>query len=98
MAEHVAAKGEARGRHCLKQSTPDAVSNARRRIRPEQFFCGQCGASLVLKEYISGQVAKEIANSVRDRDVIEIDSAVKVFERAFRWAKLTFGFSRERSA
>ena len=52
----------------------------------------------MLKEYISGQVAKEIANSVRDRDVIEIDSAVKVFERAFRWAKLTFGFSRERSA
>jgi hypothetical protein len=58
---------------------------------PEQSSCGNCGAALVLKDYITAQVSKELATTIRDRDVLETDSAVKVFERAFRWAKLTFG-------
>ena len=55
---------------------------------PEQTFCGHCGAALVLKEYISAEVSKELANAVRDRDVIETESSIRVFEKAFGWATL----------
>ena len=58
---------------------------------PEQSFCGSCGAALVLKEYISGQVSKELASAVRDRDTLETESAIKVFEKALGWVKLFGG-------
>jgi len=55
---------------------------------PDQSFCGNCGATLVLKEYISGQVTRELASAIRDRDILETESAIKVFERAWGWSKL----------
>jgi hypothetical protein len=54
----------------------------------EQSYCGHCGAALALKEYISGEVNKELASAVRDRGSIETESAIRVFEKAFGWATL----------
>jgi hypothetical protein len=54
----------------------------------DQLFCGQCGSALTLKDYISGQISKEIADAIRDRDVLETESAIRVFERAWGWATL----------
>jgi hypothetical protein len=55
---------------------------------PAQSFCGQCGAALLLKDYISDQVGKSLSNAVRDRDILETESAIRVFERAWGWANL----------
>lgn len=55
---------------------------------PEQSFCGRCGAGLLLKDFVSQQVAKELAMAVRDRDMLETESAIRVFERAWGWARL----------
>jgi hypothetical protein len=55
---------------------------------PEQSFCGSCGSALVLKDYIAGQVTKELETAVRDRDVLETESAIRVFEQAWKWTKL----------
>jgi hypothetical protein len=56
---------------------------------PEQTFCGHCGASLVLKDYITAQVSKAVAESPRDRESLIKADAVEVFEKAWGWAKLT---------
>ncbi len=58
---------------------------------PNQSFCGQCGAPLSLGEYISARVSRELAVSIRDRSVIETESAINVFERALKWMRLAFG-------
>ena len=42
----------------------------------------------MLKDYISEQVSKELASVVRDRDILETESAIRVFERAWGWAKI----------
>lgn len=42
----------------------------------------------MLKDYISGEVSKELASAVRDRSSIETESAIRVFEKAFGWATL----------
>ena len=42
----------------------------------------------MLKDFISGQVSKELTNAVRDRDILETESAIRVFERAWGWANL----------
>jgi hypothetical protein len=55
---------------------------------PEHSFCGNCGAALVLKDYIAGQVSRELVSAVRDRDILEKESAIRVFERAWGWAEL----------
>jgi hypothetical protein len=67
------------GRRCFQCETENPL---------EQPFCGNCGAALVLSEYISGQVSKELANAIRDRDILETESAIRVFERAWGWANL----------
>jgi hypothetical protein len=56
---------------------------------PEQSFCGQCGAALLLRDYIAAQVTKAVAESPRDREVLIKAEAVEVFEKAWGWAKLT---------
>jgi hypothetical protein len=56
---------------------------------PEQSFCGHCGATLVLKDYIAAQVGKAVAEMPRDREALIKADAVEVFEKAWGWAKLT---------
>ena len=58
---------------------------------PDQSFCGQCGAALKLGDYISTRVRRELEDLVRDRNVVETESAINVFERAWKWMKLAFG-------
>lgn len=57
----------------------------------DQPFCGQCGSPLVLKDFIARQVTDNVRNEVRDRDILETESSIKVFERAWGWVKLLGG-------
>jgi len=45
-----------------------------------------------LNEYIAAKVKATVSESVRDRDILEIDSSVKVFTRAWSWFKIMFSF------
>jgi hypothetical protein len=60
---------------------------------PDQRFCGSCGSPLVLGEYIAVRVKDQLTNAIRDRDVLEMDSSIKVFEKALSWMKLIFGIA-----
>ncbi len=55
-----------------------------------QMFCGACGSPLVLNEFITSRVNERLADAVRDRDVLEMDSSAKVFEKALGWLKTLF--------
>jgi hypothetical protein len=46
---------------------------------------------LVLREFIAAQVSRGIASSIQNRDVLETESSIKVFERAYGWIKLILG-------
>ena len=59
----------------------------------EQAFCGACGSPLTLNAYISKKVKDQIADTIRDRDVLEMDSSIKVFKKAWDWIKLIFGIA-----
>jgi hypothetical protein len=58
-----------------------------------QSFCGACGSPLSLQNYISKQVSENLAAAIRDRDVLETESAIKVFERAWGWVKIVGGIA-----
>jgi hypothetical protein len=53
-----------------------------------QSFCGACGSPLSLQGYISKQVSENVAATIRDRDVLETESSIRVFERAWGWVKI----------
>jgi hypothetical protein len=53
-----------------------------------QSFCGACGSPLSLQDYIAKQVSENLASAIRDRDVLETESSIKVFERAWGWVKI----------
>jgi hypothetical protein len=55
---------------------------------PEQAFCGACGSPLHLNDFISTRVKEQVADVIRDRDVLETESSIKVFERALGWLKI----------
>jgi hypothetical protein len=59
----------------------------------EQAFCGACGSPLALDEFISKRVSEHLANAIRDRDVIETESSIRVFERAWGWVKIVGGIA-----
>ena len=60
---------------------------------PEQAFCGSCGSPLTLSDYISAKVKDQLTSSIRDRDVLEMDSSIKVFKQAWSWIRLIFGIA-----
>lgn len=55
---------------------------------PDQAFCGACGSPLAFNDYISKKVKDQLADTIRDRDVLEMDSSIKVFKQAWDWIKL----------
>jgi hypothetical protein len=59
----------------------------------DQAFCGTCGSPLTLSEYISKKVKDQLADAVRDRDLLETDSSIKVFNQAWSWIRLIFGIA-----
>jgi hypothetical protein len=60
---------------------------------PDQAFCGACGSPLPLNDYISKKVKDQLTDTIRDRDVLEMDSSIKVFKQAWEWIKLIFGIA-----
>lgn len=63
------------------------------RENPDQAFCGACGSPLALNDYISTVVKDQLANSIRDRNVLETESSINVFNKALSWMKLMFGIA-----
>ena len=59
----------------------------------DQAFCGACGSPLSLNDYLSKKVRDQLADTIRDRDVLEMDSSIKVFKQAWDWIKLIFGIA-----
>ncbi len=55
---------------------------------PDQAFCGVCGSPLALNDYISKKVKDQLTETIRDRDVLEMDSSIKVFKQAWEWIRL----------
>jgi predicted amidophosphoribosyltransferase len=51
----------------------------------DQAFCGGCGAALGLNDYICEKVEEQLRDAIRDRDILETESSIKVFERAWGW-------------
>jgi hypothetical protein len=41
---------------------------------------------VVLKEFIARQVTESVAGAVRDRDILETESSIRIFERVWGWA------------
>jgi hypothetical protein len=58
-----------------------------------QTFCGGCGSVLALKDFVTGKVDEAVKVAVRDRDVLETESAIRVFERAWGWVKILGGIA-----
>ena len=58
---------------------------------PAQAFCGICGSPLALDEFINVKVDSQLTDAIRDRDVLETESSIKVFEKAYGWMKLLLG-------
>jgi hypothetical protein len=59
----------------------------------DQAFCGGCGSALALSDYISKKVNEQLRDAIRDRDVVETESSIKVFERAWGWVKIVGGIA-----
>jgi len=60
---------------------------------PDQSFCGECGAPLALSSYVARQVDARLAESTRDKELVELESAVRVFDKAYGWAKIVGGIA-----
>jgi hypothetical protein len=48
----------------------------------------QCGSALLLRDYLAASTAKAVSESIRDRDILETESAIRVFDRAWGWVKI----------
>jgi hypothetical protein len=59
----------------------------------DESYCGGCGAPLALNDFIAARVAVEVSTAVRDRNVLETESSIRVFERAMGWVQKVGAFS-----
>ena len=57
----------------------------------EQNFCGVCGAPLGLEDFVALQVRSELEKNTRERDLVERESAIRIFEKVQGYVK-TFAF------
>lgn len=57
-----------------------------------QKFCGNCGSPLALGDYLAARVALEVSSAVKDRDVLEKDSTIRVVERVWDVLKIAGAF------
>jgi hypothetical protein len=55
-----------------------------------QAYCGSCGSPLALNEYIARNVREQLNTAIRDRNVLEAESSIRVFMTAWGYAK-SFG-------
>jgi hypothetical protein len=59
----------------------------------DQTFCGACGSPLNLNDYIAKKVKDQLAEMIQNRDVLERESSIKVFNQAWGWIKLFGGIA-----
>jgi hypothetical protein len=60
---------------------------------PDQGFCGVCGSPLALNDYLSKKVKDQVAETIENRDVLEMDSSIRVFKQAWEWIRLIIGIA-----
>jgi len=65
--------------------------NCERPNESGHIFCDACGSPLALSSYVDREIANHLAVVTRDRTVLETESAIRVFERAWGWVKLLGG-------
>lgn len=58
---------------------------------PAQAYCGNCGSPLDLAAFIRNRVDVELQQKTQMRDLVERESAVRIFEKAYGWAKMAAG-------
>jgi hypothetical protein len=58
-----------------------------------QSFCGSCGSPLLLADFLSKKVSEQLSATIKDRSVVETESAIRVFERAWGWVKIVGGIA-----
>lgn len=54
---------------------------------PKQAFCGTCGSPLELDVFIASRVRIELGQQTKERDLVERESAVRIFEKVTGWAR-----------
>lgn len=54
-------------------------------------FCGQCGHFLASDPILHAAIQDEIQSRFRDRNVVEVEVAEKVFDRLTKWGKVVLG-------
>lgn len=54
----------------------------------EQRFCGHCGAALNLEEFITSQVEANLAQRTQQKDLVERESSIRIFERTVGYFKV----------
>lgn len=52
-----------------------------------QIYCGFCGSPLKLGDFLSQKVSEELAAKIQDRNILETESSIKVFEKAWGWVR-----------
>jgi hypothetical protein len=51
-------------------------------------FCNSCGSPLILADYIARTLKEQLTTQLNDRDVLEAESAHRVFEKVMGWFKI----------
>ena len=57
----------------------------------QQSCCGTCGSPLTLNDFISKTVKEQVGSAIQGRDVLETDSAIKVFNKVWSWVRVFVG-------
>ena len=58
----------------------------------EQSHCGFCGKALDLGAFITDQIKSHISTELKDKELVEYESAAKIVSRAGNWARNLFFF------
>lgn len=76
------------------QASPDNVCfSCKQPNAAENVFCRACGSPLSLASYVDRQISVALTDKTRDRALVETESSIRIFERAYGWAKLVGGIA-----
>lgn len=56
-----------------------------------QAYSGTCGSPLAIRDYVAQRVDIRLREVTKERDLVERETAMNVFEKAYRWMKLVAG-------
>src|SRR5262245_24582804 len=79
----------------LREETPQRLQQCYQcgQDNTDQTFCGACGSPLHLNDYVAKKVKDQLAETIQNRDVLERESSMKVFNQAWGWIKLFRGIA-----